>query len=79
MEPYDGKRAVIKGGTSAAGLATAKRGRQPVLATRPNIGERPSGESDTRAILYQIITAGTDLAKKRHENLDQENRTGQLS
>ena len=59
MEPYDGKRAVTAGETSPVGFATAKRGRQRVLATRPQIGQWPSWESDTRAILYQIITAGT--------------------
>jgi short-subunit dehydrogenase involved in D-alanine esterification of teichoic acids len=76
MARYQEKQAVITGGTSGIGLATAKPGPQGVLANRVKIGRCPSWESDTRAILYQIITAGTDLAKERHENRDQENRTG---
>jgi hypothetical protein len=75
MARYQGKRAVIPGGTSGIGLATAKPGRQPVFATRPQIGQWPSWESDTRTILYQIIKAGTDLENEQNENLDQENST----
>jgi hypothetical protein len=72
MAPCDGERAVTADVTSGTGFAT-------VLNDLLQIGESPSCESDTRAIVYRIIAAGTEIEDEQCENLEQEDRESEAA
>lgn len=72
MTPCDEKRTAIADATRAIKAV-------PVLANRLQISASSPCDSDTRAIVYQIITAETELGEKRYEKLERENRTGNRS